>query len=388
MKRNLSESAFCIRNNYTLIHLNPHVMLTFFVTNLVPDKKKGNISIMTLFLLLLLPTISALDDEIYDIFADGDTFNTLDTTTTSSWSTFSRSTGLPHQIDTSQCDLPIVPSSSLGSIDWNQPFLTPRPSWPSDTTWSSKSFFLQKYGQTKWMTDAPQFFSYQGYSILTNTLQDYVDGVLDKQHQKTTATTTAQQQQEMLRHGTIDQYAFSSFQASEWPEMTNDTRRSTASDNNNNNNNNGDPFRMIYEKNTKSSQHQRHSIEQVAIGSTGSGLSWHRHSAAWNSVVVGQKLWFFSNPNIDPPEGLESNRKKKKNFTFTVLRYFLTFLFHILLTDHSIFIFVSNIVQFFFEDTSLSWFRKHGLSSSHVLRCVVKAKDQLYVYVPDKCKKF
>jgi hypothetical protein len=183
------------------------------------------------------------------------------------------------------------------------------------------------------MSDAPQFFSYQGYSVVQEKLVDYASRITpaDDTHQQT-------HQQEMIRSGTIDRYAFSSFQANEWPEMTSDTETSSSSSST------SDPFRSKYQRETLTLK--RHPVEQIAFGSTGSGLSWHRHSAAWNSLVVGRKLWFFSDPSLEPPPGLEANH------------------------------------------TSLSWFRKHGETyrsrGTSVLSCVVSADDRYYVYVPNK----
>ena len=136
------------------------------------------------------------------------------------------------------------------------------------------------------MIDIPQFFSYQGYTVKRQKLNRYF-------------TTTKPQesptsQLHTLKQGTTTSYAFSSFASKQWPEIINDTTSITHS-----------PLRHHYQQETK--KQNRHIVSQIAVGSTGSGLSWHRHDAAWNSIVLGRKLWFLSDPKHDPPPGLDSN---------------------------------------------------------------------------------
>jgi hypothetical protein len=42
-------------------------------------------------------------------------------------------------------------------------------------------------------------------------------------------------------------------------------------------------------------------VNQIAVGATGTGLSWHSHHDAWNSVVVGRKLWLIADPSGPAP---------------------------------------------------------------------------------------
>lgn len=50
------------------------------------------------------------------------------------------------------------------------------------------------------------------------------------------------------------------------------------------------------------------------LGSTGSGVSFHKHADAWNAVVFGKKRWFIYPPEKSPPGGIPLG--------FTILEWF------------------------------------------------------------------
>ena len=54
------------------------------------------------------------------------------------------------------------------------PFVSRRPSWPADSTWSKPDAFLHLYGSNEIMVDSPGFLAYQGYSIAKQTIEQYM----------------------------------------------------------------------------------------------------------------------------------------------------------------------------------------------------------------------
>jgi len=209
------------------------------------------------------------------------------------WPRFHPSSAKRSGIDVNRCDVLRVPNTPSNTpIDWDMPFVSFRPSWPADTTWSNPDAFLNLYGAKKIMVDSPGFLAYQGYSIAKNTIEQYMH------NNAQIFNETQQSQTHTLLHGntTFSKYGFNSFHPNEWPEMMKETTSTPSEEN---------YHRSQFNAHTE--QLHRHNVEQIAIGQTGSGLHWHRHDAAWNSIVVGQKVWFLSSPDQDPPLGLEGN---------------------------------------------------------------------------------
>eukprot|EP01043_Picozoa_sp_COSAG02_P063388 COSAG02_NODE_8972_length_2377_cov_2.300702_1_plen_624_part_00 len=48
---------------------------------------------------------------------------------------------------------------------------------------------------------------------------------------------------------------------------------------------------------------------QLSIGGTNSGVSWHKHSQAYNALVFGSKRWFLSPPNHAPGNQVQSSHE-------------------------------------------------------------------------------
>ena len=281
-----------------------------------PSSRKRSSRLLLLLLLLIEhPTTHSLDADIYDIFADDpvpstqvsldtdiyDIFADETTTTTPiAWPPLHPTSAQKAGIDVHRCDILRHPNDPHTPVDWEQPFVTSRPTWPADTLWSNPQSFVDQYGHQPIMVDTPGFFAFQGYSISRQTFRRYI------QSQPHLLHDTSHAQTRTLRHGntTHAQYGFSSFESSEWPEMMQDTEAGTV-ENDAVDHHTVDHHRAQFNRQTH--RLQLHNVEQIAIGPTGTGLHWHRHNAAWNSIVVGHKVWFVSSPHQEPPPGLDAN---------------------------------------------------------------------------------
>ncbi|XP_029638189.1 uncharacterized protein LOC115213383 isoform X2 [Octopus sinensis] len=74
------------------------------------------------------------------------------------------------------------------------------------------------------------------------------------------------------------------------------------------------PSSLKFPKLLKFKEHLHDSL--FFLGSTGTGVTFHKHADAWNAVVFGKKRWFLYPPKKAPPGGIP--------FGFTILEWFDT----------------------------------------------------------------
>ena len=87
------------------------------------------LQILTIIIFLTNQTVFALDNQIYDLFADGDTA-LIDppNTNPSTWSTLhvTNSTATAASINIHRCDIQRITLNHDTNHDWNTPFITNR----------------------------------------------------------------------------------------------------------------------------------------------------------------------------------------------------------------------------------------------------------------------
>ena len=103
------------------------------------------LQVLTIIIFLTNQIGFALDNQIYDLFADGDTA-LIDppNTNPSTWSILTNSTATAASINIHRCDIQRITLNQHTNHDRNTPFITTRPTWKLDHF--TRSSFLDKYG--------------------------------------------------------------------------------------------------------------------------------------------------------------------------------------------------------------------------------------------------
>lgn len=188
------------------------------------------------------------------------------------------------------CDIAVVDESDLGATQEErkrrfndeyreqQPVIIRRKGLGIDTTFSDKVRFLEKFGSVNVTVDNPALIALVGHGIVGSTVLDFVN-----QHM---GPENAAKQLEALRgEQNTYPYSFTNFARQEWPLLSNLFEAP-------------DCLADFVETGEV--------IDQFAMGSTGSGLRWHLHKQAWNSILVGQKLWLLA-PHEEPPVNISQH---------------------------------------------------------------------------------
>ena len=108
------------------------------------------LQVVTIIIFLTNQIGFALDNQIYDLFADGDTAlidlpntNPSSNTNPSTWSILTNSTATAASINIHRCDIQRITLNQHTDPDWNTPFITNRDRWKLDNF--TRSSFLDKY---------------------------------------------------------------------------------------------------------------------------------------------------------------------------------------------------------------------------------------------------
>ena len=194
---------------------------------------------------------------------------------------------------------------------FSQPFVTARKSWAADGigrtrkskygSWSNRTWFLERFGDESIHHDLVAIFSFQGYTFKRSVLRDYVNEFMPNESDSVQISRLSVSQNGLQSDDMYDiepleinaSYAFTSFRASdgEFANIMSDTTGQTGQD--------GLPKSLLNHMKQKASSQDLVLVDQVAMGPTGSGLGWHFHNDAWNSVVVGgYKLWLLAEPGF------------------------------------------------------------------------------------------
>eukprot|EP00946_MAST-07B_sp_MAST-7B-sp1_P004603 g4603.t1 len=193
---------------------------------------------------------------------------------------------------------------------FEKPFVTARRTWAADrrlrsgaTSWSNRSHFLNRFGNESVHHDLVSVFSFQGYTWKRTNLREYVEQFMPEetsamQIERLTATQNRMRDDKMydVEPGEFNaSYAFTSFRADEGEFAT--VMRDTTYGARSGGNDEGLPAFLSAHMSSAASKHDRVPVDQIAMGGTGSGLNWHSHGDAWNTIVVGgHKLWLLAAP--------------------------------------------------------------------------------------------
>ena len=186
-------------------------------------------------------------------------------------------------LDLEYCTLDRIPAQEMTKERFQKEYLGRKPvvisnmtdNWVAHTTWN-KTYFIEKFGQRTVEVDATSVFQNYGGSTSKKLLAEYIH----HEFQNITLSRTLK-----LAHKTNPRplsYSFSNFDDGYWNEMMEDT-----------------PTPPLFEFIGRTKGH----VNQLAVGATGTGLSWHSHHDAWNSVIVGKKLWLIADPSAPAPAG-------------------------------------------------------------------------------------
>ena len=179
-------------------------------------------------------------------------------------------------------------------------------------------------------------FSFQGYTWKRSQLRAYVEQFMPAESAETQiARLTAAQNQNRLRDDALyddepDQtnasYAFTSFRADEgeFADVMRDTtgggsergrrgrlatHRGGGGGHDDDDDDDGLPTFLSAHMASAARARHRVPVDQIAMGGTGSGLHWHSHGDAWNTIVVGgHKLWLLVAPGSQAREELRSHQ--------------------------------------------------------------------------------
>ena len=146
--------------------------------------------------------------------------------------------------------------------------------WASYKLWTKK-YFINTFGKRQVEVDDVKQFEDYGETKKRKTLQEYITNDMSSMDLK--------QVMELVGKKNItNEYSFYNWKDGEWNELEQDS-----------------PVPSLFRFINVSDQHSN----QLQIGATGTGLFFHAHYDAWNTVIFGKKMWLISDPKDPIPAG-------------------------------------------------------------------------------------
>ena len=204
-------------------------------------------------------------------------------TDSSGWRVMDSASAKLLNLDFDYCTLDRIPVSEMTEERFEREYRGRKPcvisnltdSWAAQKLWK-RSSFMKKFGQRQVEVDETKVFESYGGSKSLKTMAEYIQNdlksittsrVLDLVHKKNTTPL---------------QYSFYNFDDGSWNELIEES-----------------PVPLLFQFIDESKGH----VNQLAVGATGTGLSWHSHHDAWNSIIFGKKLWLIADPKGPAPAG-------------------------------------------------------------------------------------
>ena len=186
-------------------------------------------------------------------------------------------------LDFEHCTIDRIPASEMTIERFQTEYLGKKPcvlsnltdSWAARKLWS-KSYFVSKFGNRNVEVDKTKVFESYGGSKTLKTMANYIGSDFQS------ITTSRVLDLAQKKNTTPLQYSFYNFEDGDWEELVEES-----------------PVPLLFKFIDDTEGH----VNQIAVGATGTGLSWHSHHDAWNSVVIGKKLWLIADPKGPAPAG-------------------------------------------------------------------------------------
>jgi uncharacterized protein YbcI len=186
-------------------------------------------------------------------------------------------------LDLNYCTIDRIPASEMTKDKFQKEYFGQKPvvisnmtdHWSAHKKWNH-TYFIKRFGTRLVEVDETNVFADYGESNTKKSLKKYLlhdlknitlSRVLDLAHKSNPRPL---------------KYSFHNFDDGEWDDLIEDS-----------------PTPSLFQFIGTTKGH----VNQLGIGGTGTGLSWHSHHDAWNSIVVGKKLWLISNPVGPTPAG-------------------------------------------------------------------------------------